>query len=364
EKSTVLSVEKTEARISSLQAGRYTWSVRALGAGGEQSDRSPQRTFELAPDALKLEGKGTNWKGPVRLFKSILLLMLVASIIPTAMVGWLSISDTRELLVGDAQELAQERVKQLRMRAENTLEDPLRAVLGLARVPRFFSLPPAEQRTHVATVLNQQREITAITYFGFEPARPPGLQAFATKDMPPTEVAAHEERAGRLLAGLTGIRYSDVYWSPSLRQPALTVAFAVSDPPVAYVAADIALWRLQEVLAGGKFGSNGVAYVADRRGRLIAASPGLGAARTGADLSHRPAVAHVTKTFAQAVDSESFHVGNFGQGSERVVGAYSLMPEVGWAIVSEQPIQLAYKQVAAMQNRIAMALVAAFAVAL
>jgi len=62
EKSTVLNVEKSEARISSLQAGRYTWSVRALGAGGEQSDRSPQRTFELAPDVLKLEVKGTNWK--------------------------------------------------------------------------------------------------------------------------------------------------------------------------------------------------------------------------------------------------------------------------------------------------------------
>jgi LysM repeat protein len=62
EKSHVLSVEKTEARISSLQAGRYTWSVRALGAGGLQSDRSSLRTFELAPDGLKLEIKGTSWK--------------------------------------------------------------------------------------------------------------------------------------------------------------------------------------------------------------------------------------------------------------------------------------------------------------
>ena len=44
---------------------------------------------------------------------TLLLLMLVAAVIPSAVVGWLSVADTRELLVRDAQELAQERVKQL-----------------------------------------------------------------------------------------------------------------------------------------------------------------------------------------------------------------------------------------------------------
>jgi HD-GYP domain-containing protein (c-di-GMP phosphodiesterase class II) len=290
--------------------------------------------------------------------------MLVVSIIPTLMVGWLTVSDTRELLVGDAQELAQERVKQLRMRAEITLDEPLRTVLTLARIPRFFALPPVDQRSHIASVMNQQREIKAITYFGADRVRLPGLQAFAAKDIPPTEVAAHEERGGRLLSGLTGIRYSEVYLSSALKQPALTVAFPISDPPIAYVAAEISLSRLPEVLAQEKFGSSGFAYVADRHGRLVAGTSALGSARAGDDLSQRPAVAHLIQTFAQVPDSEAFHVGNFGRGADRVVGAYSLMPDVGWAIVSEQPIQLAYKQVAAMQHRIAMALAAAFAVAL
>jgi hypothetical protein len=39
---------------------------------------------------------------------------VVTSLVPTVMVGLLSVSDTRELLVRDAQELAQERVKQLK----------------------------------------------------------------------------------------------------------------------------------------------------------------------------------------------------------------------------------------------------------
>ncbi len=54
----------------------------------------------------------------MRLFKTLLLLMLVASLVPTVMVGLLSVSDTRELLMRDAQELAQERVKQLKLKAE------------------------------------------------------------------------------------------------------------------------------------------------------------------------------------------------------------------------------------------------------
>ncbi len=300
----------------------------------------------------------------MRLFKTILLLMLVVSIVPTVMVGWLSVSDTRELLVGDAQELAQERVKQLRMKAESCLEEPLRAVLSLARIPKYFELPLTEQRSHIAAVMNQQREVTAITLFGPTRVRVPGLQAFAVRDMPPTEVAVHEERAARLLPGLTGIRYSEVYRGMSVKQPALTVAFAIGDPAKGYVAAAISLSRLLEVLAQEKFGSTGFAYVADRHGRLVAGTSALGAAQTGDDLSQRPAVAHLIRTFAQWPESEAFQVGNFGQGADRVVSAYSFMPGVGWAIVSEQPIQLAYKQVGAMQHRLAMTLAAAFAVAL
>jgi HD-GYP domain-containing protein (c-di-GMP phosphodiesterase class II) len=290
--------------------------------------------------------------------------MLVVSVVPTTMVGWLSVSDTRELLIGDAQELAQERVKQLRMKTEAVVEEPLRGAMGLARVPRFFSLPMQEQRAQISAVLNQQRDITAITAFSRERSRIPGLQAFAVKDIPPTEVAAHEERAVRLLPGLTTVRYSDVYSTTSLQQPAITVAFAVGDPAKGYIAAEISLARLPEMLSHEKLGSTGFAYVVDARGRLVGSTPALGAMRTGADLSARAAVAHFIQTFARSPDSETFHVANFGGSSDGVVAAYSVMPDLGWAVVSEQPIRLAYKQVEAMQHRLAMALAGALTVAL
>src|SRR5688572_11832811 len=140
----------------------------------------------------------------MKLFKAILLLMLTVTLVATVMIGLLAVSQMREMLVRDAQELAQERVKQVSLKATQLLEEPSRAAMGLARIPGFFQLPLADQRSHVAAVLNQRREITALTVFESKRARVNGLQAFAVKDIPPTEVAEHEARALELIQGLVG----------------------------------------------------------------------------------------------------------------------------------------------------------------
>ncbi len=131
----------------------------------------------------------------MKLFKAILLLMLVASLVPTLMVGLLSLADARKILVRDAQELAQERVKQLRLRTEGVLHEPARAVMGLSRVPGFFRLPLAEQRGHIAAILSQSREVLAVTLFSPSGERLPGLQAYAVEEVSPSELAQHEQRA-------------------------------------------------------------------------------------------------------------------------------------------------------------------------
>src|SRR5687768_11811025 len=115
--------------------------------------------------------------------------MLIASIIPTAIVGWTSISKTRELLIRDAQELSQERVKQLRTKTENALQTPIGAVLSVGRIPGFFGLSLEEQRSQLATLLNQHHELSVVTLYSANQQRLPGLQGFAVKDVPPTEVA-------------------------------------------------------------------------------------------------------------------------------------------------------------------------------
>ena len=296
----------------------------------------------------------------MRLFKTLLLLMLVASLVPTVMVGGLSVSDTRELLVRDAQELAQERVKQLKLKAESFLAEPTRAVMSMARVPHFFGLPLEQQQTYLSAVLNQSREVQAITLFGPDGKRLPKLQAFAVNDVPPTALAEHEARAVGLLEGLSGLRYADVVWRPS-GEAVVTFAFPVGEPVQGYVAADVSLGELQAMLAQERVGSTGFVYLADAKGHVLAGGGGLVANQ---DVSQRPVVAHLLQGVAHSPDTDILHVGNFGEGDEAVVAAYTTLADPHWALVSEQPMALAYKQVGTMKRRLLLTVLAATLVAL
>ncbi|MFP2963503.1 hypothetical protein ACLEPN_38640 [Myxococcus sp. 1LA] len=54
-------VTTLEAKLPVLPAGRYRWTVRAVGPTGP-SDASAPRHFELVPERLKLEVKKGQWQ--------------------------------------------------------------------------------------------------------------------------------------------------------------------------------------------------------------------------------------------------------------------------------------------------------------
>lgn len=299
----------------------------------------------------------------MRVFKQSLLLMMVAALVPTVLVGWMAVHNTRELLIRDAQELSQERVKQLRLKAQVILEEPTRAVEGLARIPNFFQLSVEEQRAQISSVLIQRREVTALTVFDTQRVRIPGLQGFAVKDLPPSEVAEHEARARRMIEKLGNLGYSEVSLSPARGEPVVTVAYPFGDPLKGYIAAEISLRTLSDVLAQEKVGSSGFAYVVDWKGRVVTGRDGVGPGRTGSDGSKRPVVAHLMRSIEDSPGVEMMHVGNFGAGDDQVVGAYSVLPQLGWAVVSEQPMALAYVQAERMQRRIALIALLALGIA-
>jgi HD-GYP domain-containing protein (c-di-GMP phosphodiesterase class II) len=298
----------------------------------------------------------------VRLFKTILALMLIVGAVPTAIVGWMSASDTRELLVRSAQELAQERVEQLRLKAHAALEEPTRTALGLPRIPGFMSLPQPEQRSHLAAILNRQREITALTLFDKEGRRLPGLQAFAAQEVAPTELVEHQTRAAALLDEHAPLRYSEVYLAGAHDSPRLTLTFPIGAPLQGYGAAEVSLAPLAALLGGEQMGTGGLAYLVDERGRRVAGTEAEWMGPT-ADLSRRPAVAHWLEA-TQLRPGQGFHVGNFGEGEGRIVAAYAALPEQGWAVVFEQPLERAYSEVATLRRRLGAGLLVAIAVAL
>lgn len=298
----------------------------------------------------------------MRLFTAIFLLMLAVALVSTGLVGLLVLSDTRELLTRDAQELAAERVSQVSLKATAALDAPVRAATALSRVPGFLSLPSPEQRAHLAAVLTERRDLTALTVFSARGERLPGLQAFAVKDLPPTEVAEHEARARALIGpGPEAVRWSRATLLPG-RPPSLTFVFPLGDPARGYVAAELSLAALGQALEAEHVGSTGFAYVVDAQGRLLAGAPEH--VRLGDDLSSRPAVAPAVRMLKGSPEREVTWVGNFGEGDGRVVAASAIIPGPGWAVVSEQPLDAAYTQVRLMQRRIGLGLVAAIGVAL
>lgn len=54
-------VTSVEVRLPVLPAGRYRWTVRAVGAAGRSEPSAPRR-FELVPEKLKLEVKQGQWQ--------------------------------------------------------------------------------------------------------------------------------------------------------------------------------------------------------------------------------------------------------------------------------------------------------------
>jgi putative nucleotidyltransferase with HDIG domain len=129
------------------------------------------------------------------------------------------------------------------------------------------------------------------------------------------------------------------------------------------VAAELSLAPINEMLSSERSGARGVTYVTDGAGYLVA-GPSLGDKKVGDDLSGRPVVKDLLATLRRSPDTEVFRVGNFGEEKTRLVGAYTVIPEAGWAVFSEQPMALAYAQVGSMERTTAVGLSMAFLAAL
>src|SRR5207247_564988 len=98
----------------------------------------------------------------------------------------------------------------------------------------------------------------------------------------------------------------------------------------------------------------------DQAGRLVTGA-GLDGVPPEADVSSRPVVHDLLPMLRRSPEPKVFRSGDFGQGRTRVVGAYAALPESRWVVVTEQPIESAYAQVATMQRTMVGGLLMAFA---
>lgn len=290
----------------------------------------------------------------MRLFRSVLLLMLFASAVPTAVLGWLLASTSRAQLATDALELAGERVERLRLQAAGQLADVRRAVEEAAREVPWSDLSAADRRAELAGLLQRRDEVTVVTLYDRAGRKIRGLQAFPSS-VAPSEIAEHELRTAPLLAaglpaGGAPPRWSPVYAAPRRRETAMTLVVPLDDEAVGAAAAEVSLATLQRLAARTRVGARGAAFVVDASGRYVAHPDGE-RVLTRAEAGEGSIVAAVARALAAPAEMQGARVAEFrGAGGEELLGAYAVLPEVGWGVVAAQPKADAFAAVERMRR--------------
>ncbi len=293
----------------------------------------------------------------MKLFKAILFFMLIASAVPTVLLGYLAFSSNRDKLVTQAQELAEERVTRLRLQISNLMGETRRAVESAA--DGFTTGDDESRRRSLAALLSAHDEIHIVTVLNPAGARIPGLRAFRAGDRTPEDLARHEDAAREALAGdAVGASYSQPY-RVSDATPAVTLTVPLQDVARGrwgYLAAEVSLSRLQGLVSGSRFGARGIAFVVDQRGRVLAHPDGADMA-----VSASPTVREFL-TYKTALAAGTAHVREFSQ--EGLLGACATLGDLRWGVIAEQPVGDAYLIVRRMLQQIAMGLAIALALAL
>lgn len=307
----------------------------------------------------------------MRLFRTLLLLMMVASVVPTAIVGWTSLSDTRTVLVHDAQNLARERARGVSLRLQSILESGARATEALAGTPRLVDLPLAEQQLNLRALLQQRRQIVSAAILDVRAEPLQGLHQ-ADAELPATELEHQLDRA-RTLAKQPSPRprFSPVHL-PSDGGPAtVTLVREIGKPVRAYLAAELSLDEVSAQLQRDRLTPGELMLVVNAEGRVVASNATDASLRAGHSVQNRPSVrAALAKAPAQSPATPpgpaetSAQVGNFGEGDDQVVAAWTSIPELGWSVVYEQPVDAAYLPVREMERRLGFSVLGALSVAM
>ncbi len=289
----------------------------------------------------------------MKLFRSVLLLMLFASAVPTTVLGWMLASTSRDQLTTDALELAAERVERLRLEVAGWLAEARRAVEEEARGTAWAGLDEAGRREEVAGLLQRRAEVAVVTLFDRSGRKIHGLQGFPAT-VAPSEIAEHEVQAGALLrqglpAGGAPARWSAPYRAAQRGEAVMTLLVPLGDRAVGAMAAEISLSPLQALVARARVGARGLAFVVDASGRYLAhPDPTRVLAPAG-----EPEVVAQLGLAARSPEAGGARVAQFRDADGReLLGAWAPLPEVGWGAVAAQPRHDAFAAVDRMRRTV------------
>ena len=273
----------------------------------------------------------------LRLAPRLALLFLAAGLVPLAVTMLVLAPRGEDALRTSAKLLHQSEIEGLRARVDGALDDLLGDLYLLSTGPAGDA-DTAEQRARLRFLLDKHLEITIATLF-VGGHKLDGGQAYDRAQVTSDELDEHERRARALVGGGPG---SSTFY-PSLRRREMLITIVV---PLAargrYLAAELSLGRVQELIARTRVGRRGIAYIVDEQGRLVA-HPELARALARQDLSSVPMVAQLLPNIERAASGRSLTVvTDFTDEGREQVGACAPLGRLRWGLVVAEPREDAY----------------------
>jgi class 3 adenylate cyclase/HAMP domain-containing protein len=208
--------------------------------------------------------------------------------------------------------------------------------IGWMQLPQSVPLSLEQRRLEYIKLLRQAPAITEIVQLDKKGAVKLRVSRLAMNTVGGVEDLSNDPRFTVPKSGK--IYYSPIYFRKDT-EPYITIAMAGISDDTGITIAEVNLKFIWEVISRIKIGEEGLAYVIDAKGHLIA-HPDISLVLKKSDLSFLPqtqlAISQVPGK------SEEANIGQNLQGGH-VLTAYASIKSLGWHVFVEQPIAEAFK---------------------
>jgi putative nucleotidyltransferase with HDIG domain len=280
----------------------------------------------------------------MRLFRTILLLMLFASAAPTLLVGFMLVSTSRKQLISDSMELAAERLERIQVQVIAALGSATTEIENTARKAAQGEGSAASRQALLRELLSHRPDLDIVGIWDgsgepvVTPERRPGVGSAQFADHRASVLASFAQSPNR-----SDPQRVDRFWSPGHLAPArggaaVTLVVPIPNaspttPPRLRLAAEISLDTLQSLMAAARVGPRGVAFAVDRTGRIVAHSdPG----RVLVDGQELASMAELQLALAGNYAMAGTAELKDPQGRP-LIAAYTAVPDLGLGLVAGQP---------------------------
>ncbi|HWO43844.1 MAG TPA: GAF domain-containing protein [Candidatus Eisenbacteria bacterium] len=254
---------------------------------------------------------------------------------------------TRSLIKKSAAALQRETAYRLSHEIEEFMESKQRRLVDFATTASFLGLSGEQQRVLALLLLKNDLSFTEIAVLD---ANGREVLKVSERTVHLREDLSDQSGSEEFTKAMAGHAYISPVYSSEKAEPFVTLSVPIKLGPsriIGVVAAEANLKTLWEVIGRVRFGNAGYAYLVDGHGNLIAhRDSSLVLKRL--NLAHLREVREFLQTPGAADPTPSEE--STGLAGDSVITTYAPLRKLGWAVILEEPVALALKEMETLQR--------------